>query len=347
MSKKTNKGEQMEELLRNYFLKAGYYVVRGVPFNYEGFDVTDIDLWLYARTSSVSREIAIVDIKNKKTPQAIERIFWTKGLQLAVNANSAIVATTEKRVEVKDFGKEQGVLVLDGFFISKLSKAENILKHRLSDEELYSEIERYTLGKLDGNWKGRLVKSKSLLTKKLGFDTCNIWLEEGRYFAEQVITKPSQIRLAYRLCYFISSFIALAVDYILRELSFSEEADKEEKLNNGFRYGEHGIKGTTNIINTSLALIEQFAEHGTSISNQVRLNIDEKLSSLPTGILSEFFSKSDVGKSLFNTAKELEGLAMNKEFKHHSSASVDVKSFLGCLLDYWGIDRKKFSNLDN
>ena len=38
-----SKGPKMEELLRSYFLKAGYYVVRGVPFVYEGFDVTDID----------------------------------------------------------------------------------------------------------------------------------------------------------------------------------------------------------------------------------------------------------------------------------------------------------------
>ena len=77
------KGPRMEELLRSYFIKAGYYVARGVPFIYEGFDVTDIDLWLYSRTSSVSREITLVDAKNKKTPQAIERIFWVQGLRIA------------------------------------------------------------------------------------------------------------------------------------------------------------------------------------------------------------------------------------------------------------------------
>ncbi|VCV83952.1 hypothetical protein BANRA_01843 [Escherichia coli] len=84
----------MEELLRDYFMQAGYYVVRGVPFVYEGFDITDIDLWLYSRTSSISREITIVDIKIKT--QAIERIFWTKGLAEAVGAGNAIVASTEK-----------------------------------------------------------------------------------------------------------------------------------------------------------------------------------------------------------------------------------------------------------
>ena len=118
------KGPRMEELLRSYFIKAGYYVARGVPFIYEGFDVTDIDLWLYSRTSSVSREITLVDAKNKKTPQAIERIFWVQGLRIATKATNAVVATTEKRQEVKDFGRDLGIIVLDGTFLNKLEKAD-------------------------------------------------------------------------------------------------------------------------------------------------------------------------------------------------------------------------------
>jgi len=343
MVRKSKKGEFMEELLRNYFLKAGYYVVRGVPFNYEGFDVTDIDLWIYGRTSSVSREIAIVDIKNKKTPQAIERIFWVKGLQLAVNATNALVATTDRRTEVKDFGREQGVLVLDGHFISRLSKSESILDSRLTEEELISEIEKYTLGKIDGDWKGRVVESKKLLAKGLNFDSCNMWLEHARYFAEQAIIKSSQRELAYRLCFLISSYLAVAVDFMLREMSFSESHDKQESLNNGFRYGSRGIKGTNSIVSASLALVEQFADNGSAISNQVRSNLDNELSKLPTNILSEFFSKSDVGKTLFETSRELERIAMSKEFSTHTSSTVEVRSLIGCLLDYWQLDRREFT----
>jgi hypothetical protein len=342
MVKKSNKGERMEEFLRNYFIKAGYYVSRGVPFNYEGFDVTDIDLWIYGRTSSVSREIAIVDVKNKRTPQAIERIFWVKGLQLAVKATNALVATTDKRPEVKHFGKEQGVLVLDGHFISRLAKSESILNSRLSEEDLTEEIEKYTLGKLDGDWKGRAIESKKLLAKRLDFDGCNIWLEHARYFAEQVIINTSQRKLAYRLCLLIASYIAISIDYMLREMSFSEEHDKEKALNDGFRYGSRGEKGTNSIVSASLALVEQFTDNGTAISNQVRRNLDSEMSKLPTNILSEYFSKSDVGKTLFSTAKEVEKISMSKKFVSHSSSTIEVRSFIGCLLDYWQIDRSQF-----
>ena len=343
MVKKSRKGEVMEELLRNYFLKAGYYVARGVPFNYEGFNVTDIDLWLYGRTSSVSREIAIVDIKNKRTPQAIERIFWVKGLQSAVKATNALVATTDKRDEVKEFGKEQGVLVLDGHFVSRLSRSESILSARLSEEELVAEIENYSLGKLDGDWKGRYLESKKLLVKGLSFDSCNVWLEHGRYFAEQASLHTPQRNLAYRLCFLICSYISLSVDYMLREMSFGEKHDIEKKINEGFRYGNRGLKGTNSIINASVALVEQFADNGAAVSNQVRKNLDSELSKLPIDILSEYLSKADVGKALFGVSVDLERLAMQKIFTTHASSSAEIKSLVGCFLDYWQLDRRAFS----
>ena len=43
----TNKGVSLEEVLRSYFLRAGFFVVRGVPFRLKGEDLSDIDLWLY------------------------------------------------------------------------------------------------------------------------------------------------------------------------------------------------------------------------------------------------------------------------------------------------------------
>ncbi|WP_193784064.1 hypothetical protein [Yersinia enterocolitica] len=49
MSEKLPKGYATEEMLRNYFIGMGYYVVRGCKFKYNKFDVTDVDLLLYGR----------------------------------------------------------------------------------------------------------------------------------------------------------------------------------------------------------------------------------------------------------------------------------------------------------
>ena len=188
MVKSLGKGFTMEETLRFYFLQSGYYVARGIPFKYRNFDITDIDIWLYNRTSSVSREITIVDIKNKRTPKAIERIFWVKGLQQAVNANNALVATTDRNPDVKEFGKKLDIFVLDGNFLNKIKKLEEELEHRISDEELYQLFDNYSLSKLDGDWKKKYEESKALLALGLNFDNLNQLIQNAHFFAEQVLS---------------------------------------------------------------------------------------------------------------------------------------------------------------
>jgi len=343
MANKISKGFEMEEQLRNYFLQSGYFVVRGVPFTYEGFDVTDIDLWLYSRESSLTRSITIVDVKNKKTPQAIERIFWAKGLAKAVKANKVIVATTDKRKEVKDFGFDLDVLVLDGTFLSKLTKSEGFLHHRFSDEEFMSEIDKYSLGKIDGDWKGQIIKCKSLLSKEISFDECNQWLEVSRFFAEQILTKPSQLNVAVRCFYYSLSLFCIGVDFVLKELSFSDHDNRVGKLVEGFTFGKKGRDGVTKMLSLSLSLVEQFAPEGKTISSQVRNRVMADFDSLPTNILGEYFSKAEVGKTTFSSAKELESLAMSRQFRTHSESSIEVRSVIGCLLDCWGISRKVFT----
>ena len=347
MAKKISKGFEMEEQLRNYFMQSGYFVVRGVPFVYEGFDVTDIDLWLYSRESSLTRNITIVDVKNKKTPQAIERIFWAKGLATAVSANNVIVATTDKRKEVKDFGSDLDVLVLDGVFLSKLSKSEGILINRLSDEEFIEEIDNYDLGKLDGDWKGQMLKCKSLLANGISFDTCNQWLDVSRFFAEQIMTKPSQINVALRCFYYSLSLASVGVDFMLKELSFLDHDARVTKLVEGFTFGSKGREGVTKMLTLSLSLVEQFATEGKAVSSQVRTKVMADFDSLPTKIIGEYFAKSDVGKVLFSVAKELESLAMNRSFINHTESSIELRGMIGCLLDCWEISRKEFTEAVN
>lgn len=337
------KGPRMEELLRTYFLEAGYFVVRGVPFIYEGFDVTDIDLWLYSRGSSVSREITIVDAKNKKTPQAIERIFWVQGLRIACKATAAVVATTEKRHEVKDFGRDLGVLVLDGNFLGKLDKRQDLNAERFSEEEFFGQINAYSFSKLDGDWQARMMTSKSLLVKSLSFDSCNAWIEQAKFFAEQSITKSAQRETALRCLYLICAFLLVAIDFCMKELAFHEQSERGTLIKDGFTYGSKGNSGIRKVLDVAMGLVEQHANEGVNISRQVRASVERQLESLNTAILSEFFSKNEVARTLFSTAKEFEQFGMARQFSPHSKASPELKSVLFCLLDFWGIDRVMFS----
>jgi hypothetical protein len=261
----------------------------------------------------------------------------------ATKATNAIVATTDTRQEVKDFGKELGVLVLDGSFLARLSKSDGPNEQRLREEEFMQKINAYALGKLDGDWRGRVMFCKSLLSRGLSFDNCNEWLSQAHFFAEQSITKPNQREVSLRCLYFICSLIAIAVDFSLREFSFLEQSEKIALLKDGFTYGSKGRAGMKKLLNVTMKLVEEHASEGGLISSQVRSSIERQLSSLNTTILGEYFSKGEVAKTLFTVAKEFEHLAMQKVFLSHTVASIELRSLLFCLLDYWGIDRVLFT----
>ncbi len=136
MAQNNAKGYQLEELLRAYFLRSGMYVVRGVPLQFEGDDLTDIDLWLYERPTGSSRRRQIVDIKSKLKPKAIERLFWTKGLFDLLKVDDAYVATTDNRPKLKDISTQLGISVIDGTDLDRISESEKVwFPNRLNEED--------------------------------------------------------------------------------------------------------------------------------------------------------------------------------------------------------------------
>src|SRR5262249_5063423 len=152
-------------------------------------DITDVDLWLYLRPSPLTRERVNVDAKNRSTPKAMERILWARGLQAILGLESCIVATTDHRPIVKEFGHRHGVLVLDGTFLGRLSARKNGADGgRLSEEELVGLLGSSRDDKLLGNWRERLSVARGRLVTQLEFDGCNGWLEDVRYFLEQMIS---------------------------------------------------------------------------------------------------------------------------------------------------------------
>lgn len=346
MSYKQNKGHKMEETLRKYFAKAGYFVVRGVPFRFDNELVTDIDLWLYEKSFSMSRQITIVDIKYKKTPQAIERLFWTHGLKATLKVDKAIVATTDKRKAIKELANKLDIVVLDGNFLLKIQDSI-IDNNRIDEEDFIKEIENYSLNKHDGDWKGKYIESKLLLTKKLNFNTANSYIEISHFFLKQLLSKPSQRILALRLFFLIISYLAITIDFIMKDTFILDPSEKKRIFNEGFNYGSQGDIGMKKIINTSLELIEQNIPEGSSISNQLKRNIENKINSMRTEILSEFFSNNDINKHIFNIARELESMAMSKKIKKYNEIDTNTKSYIFCLMDFWSIERKKFVSIIN
>jgi hypothetical protein len=333
MTEQIPKGPAAEEALRNYFLSIGYFVARGCKFTYNRFDVTDVDLWLYARNSPLSRERVCVDIKNKKTPQALERIFWAKGLQKVLGFDSCIVATTDSRPDIGTFGRQHDVKVLDGKFLSRLTKSARSQLERINEEEFLKQLEDGSLGRLSGDWRGRYETSKSRLLDSLNFDGCNAWLDDLGYLLSQLGSGVQRWRLLYASC----SHLLIAMDFILREHVTADHDQRRAIIDMGIRYGDSGQAFTEKVGRMAAALVESVAAQ-PGLSETVQREIEEQAGKVKAEILAEFFSKNTSG--FFDVALQLEAAAFAPEVAAASSLPTACQAVIGVLADFSGVDRK-------
>lgn len=338
-----NKGAEMEESLRRYFLTLGYYVLRGVKFRYHAFDVTDIDLWLYAKSSALARQRTNVDIKNKKTPQALERIFWAKGLKETLELDSCMVATTDTRPDVREFGLSHRVAVLDGPFLTRLQGSAKSHIDRLTEEEFLTLANNASTGKMGGDWKGRYEEAKSRVLTDLRFDGCNAYISDIQYFLEQRLilgdTDPTPLRLAYS----IISMLSIAVDFVLKDHSALNNELRFELLCEGFRYGDSGNAYATRLTRLAAGLAE-VAGIAPGTGKAVVDELKRQAGEIPAEALAEFFSKGSVQGALFSTALEFESAAFAPIVPLPPTLSTNAQGVLGALADFLGIDRKKVLN---
>jgi len=337
-----DKGGRTEEALREYFLKAGYYAARGVPFVYGDTDVTDVDIWLYIRPSPLGRERVSVDAKDRGKPKALERILWAKGLQAILGFERCIVATTDRRPVVRKFGDQNNVLVLDGNMLSRLTMSSTKEpSDRISEEEFLHEVEADDSDRFLGKWRSRMVSAKALLLNSLGFDGCNSWLEDFYYFANETTTS-SRRATACRLSYLVLSYLLLGIDYSMRTLAFEPPEERRRALQEGFRYGSNGRDGVDRALSLATTLIETYAPDAGASGSQMRARLANDAGLLKVDILAEYFTRPDIFRDLFGFAKAFEAHAFARVFTPPHSLEPSLQGIVGVVLDFLGMDRVSF-----
>lgn len=339
-----DKGGIMEEVLRQYFLDQGYYVVRGARYVFTGIEITDVDLWLYQRTSSFSRQRFNVDIKNKRTPQALERILWARGIKESLRLDGVLVATTDSRALLRDFGERNGVTILDGILLSKLKKRYSGCSQRLFEEEFLSLISGEAKDRLSTDWIDRLDHAKSRVLTQLDFDGCNALIDHLFYFAEQMQTAPVRAITACRCFYLILSLTMITLDFIARDFALIERSLQVERLNDGFRFGTMGRAGAEKMLAMASSMVAASKSRQTK-QREVLKELKDQSMQLPVDILTEFILKINHGKNLFEVALGFERFAYSRTFSAPNSIHPDYRSVIGVLLDFHQIDRKEFFSI--
>lgn len=345
-NKGQRKGAALEELLRLYFLEAGYYVVRGVPVRHRGIDVTDLDLWLYIRPSPLSRVCACVDAKAKSRPRALERILWARGVAEAFRLDQAVVATTDRRPETSEFGRIHDVKVLDGNFLQLLrERGHGTADRRLTEEQLLARLRRDKKDKLYDGWFARLQDAKARLVHHLDFDGCNLWLMDARFFAERYITE-SRDELAARLTFLLLSYFLVAVDYIMVDIAFLSEVERKHALADGFRYGAAGRTRSDQLLRTAADLIQAYLPDAKGLAATVRGDAARELEALPADGLAEYLSRREQIRTLLANSKEFEEAAFSHEFTGPAAIPLKLQSLVSVFLDHVGIERTDFFDND-
>lgn len=349
MSEKSisNKGPVLEESLRAFFLRAGFFVIRGVPFRFADEDLTDVDLWLYECPTGTARRVQICDIKYKQRPKAVERIFWTRGVAEALDVDGAYVATTDKRKSLRSIASKLNIQLIDGTDVQRIisSKTANY-PERISDEDLIQELQL-----ADKEFRGKVLQEAridilSSVSDGFGAPSAVRALEGFSTLARRVVTcHPNSkfSRAAGRLTYLAAAIVCASLDYISVGAVFRTFEERREHLLNAVRYGALSDEGGMQQLKLAIALIEQYSPGGKAAATAMEKNLKDGFEKIPAEIIADQAMKLLKVNQLFPVGREIEMACYQSGLPNFDNLSSAAKSMLGALLDYADVSRERFA----
>lgn len=343
----TPKGAALEEVLRAYFLRAGFFVIRGVPFRFAEEDLTDVDLWLYERPTGTSRRVQICDVKYKQRPKAVERIFWTSGLADALDVDGAYVATTDKRRSLRSVAEKLDVQLIDGADIQRIQSSQTILyADRISDEQLILELQAVDKEARNKGLQDARIDILSALSEGFGAASAVRTLEGFRRLAAAVVSyhpDSKAARASGRLAYLAAAIACESLDYVSVGAAFRTIDERRELILNAVRLGALSSEDGQQALKLAIGLIEKYAPGGKAAASAVEAGLKRDLERIPAEIVADQAVRLLKFDQLFITGRELEMASYHVSLPSFDGLSIPTKSMLGALLDYAEVDRERFA----
>ena len=336
--KGAEKGAELEELVRAYFARQGFFVLRAVPYRFEGEDVTDLDVWLYSRQAASARIRGIVDVKNKRSPKAFERVLWVKGVQAALNFDRAIIATTDTNPKLAKYAQSQKIAVLSKNFLERLGKKLDTDK-RLTLEQFTALVQSYPDHKQDGDWLRVLGEAKSAVASLSGFPAFNKIMISFRFFAERAEVRMQHREVAVRCALMTSGLACIALDSALERFVFENGDGRFDGLVEGVTYGDTGDGRVKMSIDMALSALSEGMQNGKAIAAQARAQLSKRLSEVRADVIAEHFMREHNAQHLFCVGKELDEAAHAIPLANSGPLSLEARAILGVFADFVGVKR--------
>lgn len=342
-----NKGHKTEEIMREYFLRAGFFVVRGVNVKIDNTDLTDADLWIYERSATLARRRTIIDIKDKKKPQAAERLFFINGLSEVLQIEGAGIITTDKNLTLRKLAQKNKLIWIDGDDIQRIKKSKHLQSiTRLSEESFLQKIDELDRARGGKKFKFLYEDIKSTIADRFGASSANISLDAfGLFSVEAIKAHPnsSAAKILNRLSLYSAALTAISLDYASVDAALRPAEERVTHMTNLIRYGED-LEGTHKKLSLIEIALTTSLANGASLYKSVRDKFLSEAESVPAESLAQIVIKLTNSDALFQVARNLEAAAFNDEIVTFDELPVDTKSFLGALLDFYNFSRKDFSN---
>ncbi len=324
--------------MRAYFARQGFFALRAVSLRFENEEVTDIDVWLYGRQSATVRMRGLVDVKDKRSPKAFERVLWARGMQLALGCDRAIVATTENNPKVAQFAQQQQAALLTKSFLERLERGLQ-LDDRLTAEEFFENIQSYKTHKQDGEWLAVLEVAKSSVVSSEGFPAFNKCMTGFQFFAGRIDTRVQNREQVLRCVLETAALACIALDAALERVIFADQPERYDTIMAGVTFGDSGAGKTQKSIDTILSIISSGMENGRVMAMQVKEALDRMFGSVRAEIIAEHFSREHNAGVLFSVARELDDRAHGPMVTSLNTLSKEARSILGVFLDFCSVRR--------
>ena len=340
-------GPEWEELLRAYFLRSGFFVVRGVPLAYDNEDMTDVDLLLYEQSTGATRRVQIVDIKYKAKPRASERLFWTRGLVEALDVDGGYVATTDSRPVLRKLADKLRLVLIDGADLKRIRESPQIaMSERMTDEQLVAHLQRVDLSRKDKTLQD--ARKRILGTLSSGFGAASAVRALGAFealgqMATAAYPRSDTAAASGRLAYLAAAVVCACLDYVSVGAAFRSVEEKKELLLKAIRHGASDSEAGARELKIAMGLIERYLPNGSSAARVVREGLDADLKAIPAEIVADQAVRMLKEGALFSTARDLEAAAYSHACPPFDSLPSGSKSIIGALLDYASVRRESFA----
>jgi hypothetical protein len=340
-------GPDWEELLRAYFLRSGFFVVRAVPLAYDSEDMTDVDLLLYEQSTGATRRVHIVDIKYKAKPKAAERLFWTRGLVEALDVDGAYVATTDSRPVLRKLANKLDLVLIDGADLKRIQESPQLrMPERMTDEQLVEHLKRVDESRRDK----KLQEARKAILGALssGFGPASAVhslsaFESLAHMTTGAYPRSDTAAAAGRLSYLAAAVACACLDYVSVGAAFRSVDEKKELLLKAIRHGASDSDAGQRELKIAMRLIERYSAGGSAAARQIQDGLNADLKAIPAEIVADQAARMLKDGALFSTARELEAAAYANSCPSFDSLPSTSKAMIGALLDFASVRRESFA----